>query len=271
MNLPVHQRKTDNHSRLLCNLVESAQFQVSHTQIGSSPTTKHFVASWWNRCSGKISPFCWDECLLHLTLVCFHPLQSVVVQFPSFVTSHHSKLKLFTLFCFVLFLPNVPIVIIPFPPLLISPPTLSTPPPAFCLLFYNFLSVLNTSSPPSPSSASRWLTSLPLTVPHIPLNAALLCFPPCPSLFSASVEPLRLHRYSDGGLCRGCGLLLRHSARRYSNNRCTHLLHPLHTITAADLHKTTIFRGILPNACWHKRMNEWMSISVSYSTLQLFY
>lgn len=36
-----------------------------------------------------------------------------------------------------------------------------------------------------------------------------------PSLFSVSVEPLWLHRYTDCWLCRGGGMLFRHSTRRY--------------------------------------------------------
>lgn len=85
--------------------------------------------------------------------------------------------------------------------------------------------------------------------PHYPSHPSQWCplVFPCPFLFPASVEPLRLHRYSDGGLCRGCGLLLRHSAWRYSNNRCTHLLHLLHTTTAADLCRNTISHRVFKN------------------------
>lgn len=85
-----------------------------------------------------------------------------------------------------------------------------------------------------------------LSPPHCPSRLSQRCplVFPWPYLFPASVEPLRLHRYSDGGLCRGCGLLLRHSAWRYG----THPLHPLHTITASDLQ-----RGFLTATCWHKR------------------
>lgn len=50
-----------------------------------------------------------------------------------------------------------------------------------------------------------------------------------PLLFSVSVEPLRLHRYSDCWLCRGGGMLFRHSTWRYCMT-CTSL-HSIKTTT----------------------------------------
>lgn len=57
-----------------------------------------------------------------------------------------------------------------------------------------------------------------LIVLHIPQISPLVF--PSPPLFSVSVEPLWLHRYSDCRLCRGGGMLFRHSVRRYCTT-CT--------------------------------------------------
>lgn len=64
------------------------------------------------------------------------------------------------------------------------------------------------SSPSSPSTSSSFTNPPPTPPLHL--------FP----LFSASVESLRLHGYSDRGLCRGGGLLFWHAARRYCTT-CT--------------------------------------------------
>lgn len=78
------------------------------------------------------------------------------------------------------------------------------------------------SSPPSPP-LHRLITLLTVHLIVLPTPPPAPSFP---SLFSASVESLRLHGYSDRGLCRGSGLLFWHAARRYCTT-CTLRHHPL--------------------------------------------
>lgn len=91
-----------------------------------------------------------------------------------------------------------------------SPVSLSTP-----LFLVTFVFPLHHLLPFIP----RWLSH-----PFI----SLLVFS-SPSLFSVSVEPLWLHRYSDCWLCCGGGMLFRHSIRRY----CTTCTLPLTIKTTA--------------------------------------
>lgn len=84
------------------------------------------------------------------------------------------------------------------------------------------------SSPPFPLSfvytlGPHHLPHLTPFIPHCPSRPPHFpsCFSlPSPPLFPVSVEPLRLHRYSDCRLCRGGGMLFRHSIRRYCTT-CT--------------------------------------------------
>lgn len=76
-------------------------------------------------------------------------------------------------------------------------------------------------------------------------------FPPCSSplpLFSVSVEPLWLHRYSDCWLCRGGGMLFRHSTWRYCTT-CT-LNHSIKT--AAPKHPSVLDHTVLRLYLVHK-------------------
>lgn len=91
----------------------------------------------------------------------------------------------------------------------------------------------NFASPTVPSALSLSLPRHPPPVLSSPLSLFFfLSFSPIkknpfsptpltPLLLSASVEPLRLHRYSDCWLRRWSGMLFRHATRRY----CT-TLHP---------------------------------------------
>lgn len=65
------------------------------------------------------------------------------------------------------------------------------------------------------------LNHLPPFIPHRLSHPVIsLLFFSSPPLFSVSVEPLWLHRYSDCWLCGGGGMLFRHSIRRYCTT-CT--------------------------------------------------
>lgn len=66
-------------------------------------------------------------------------------------------------------------------------------------------------------------------LPFIPHSVTHPSTPP-PSLFSVSVEPLWLHRYTDCWLCRGGGMLFWHSTRRYCTSSTLPLSHNLCTI-----------------------------------------
>lgn len=80
---------------------------------------------------------------------------------------------------------------------------LSTPPPWFPILSY--------SVSLSRSCRHHLMLFTPRSLFH-PVTSSLFF---SPTLFSVSVEPLRLHRYTDCRLCRGGGMLLRHSSWRY--------------------------------------------------------
>lgn len=102
--------------------------------------------------------------------------------------------------------------------------------PSFRLTLLSFCQhscFLLLSSPPTPpppliisclSSLTLWLTP----PPSRPVS-------PPPSLFSVSVEPLWLHRYTDCWLCRGSGMLFWHSTRRYCTSSTLPLSHNLCT------------------------------------------
>lgn len=125
---------------------------------------------------------------------------------------------------------------------LLSIPSTVVPRPVFpTLIFYSLklscLSVYAPSSPSfSPSSSHNFPPSFSLCLtPSLP--------PPCfssPSLFSVSVEPLWLHRHTDCWLCRGGGMLFRHSTRRYCTSAHCHLqaklLHQTSPCTGSVLH-----------------------------------
>lgn len=72
-----------------------------------------------------------------------------------------------------------------------------------------------------PSSSLAFHPSLCDSPLHLPA--------PPPSLFSVSVEPLWLHRYTDCWLCRGGGMLFWHSTRRYCTSSTLPLSHNLCT------------------------------------------
>lgn len=129
---------------------------------------------------------------------------------------HSSEHYLFTLFHFA-------------SPLSIFPvwfPILSSPPWSFILSFSNSLSCLSVCALVTfifPIIISH-LSSLILSHPFLPPSVCS-----SPWLFSVSVEPLWLHRYSDCWLCRWGGMLFRHSTRRY----CTSCTQPLTTKASA--------------------------------------
>lgn len=100
-----------------------------------------------------------------------------------------------------------------------------------CLCVY----ALVPSSPSfSPSSSHACHTSFSFSSLHSPPVFS------SPSLFSVSVEPLWLHRYTDCWLCRWGGMLFRHSTRRYCTSaRCPlqpKLLHQTSHCTVSILH-----------------------------------
>lgn len=108
-------------------------------------------------------------------------------------------------------------------------PIMSSPPWSFILSSSNSLCCLSVYAliPRhlrfSPSSSHAFHPSLSLSPLYVPLVFS------SPSLFPVSVEPLWLHRYSDCWLCRGGGMLFRHSTRRY----CTTCTLPHTTKTTA--------------------------------------
>lgn len=140
-----------------------------------------------------------------------------------------------------------------------SPPVISHP-ALSALIFYSlFLQLpllsfcLHSSSPsfsPSSSHAFHPFILSPTPSLHFPVFSS-------PSLFSVSVEPLWLHRYTDCWLCRGGGMLFRHSTRRYCTSALC-LLQP------KLLHQTSPSAGsILYSGCTYNfpcRTTHWASI-----------
>lgn len=80
--------------------------------------------------------------------------------------------------------------------------------------------------PPPPNTTTTPHHLLPF-IPHSVTHPSTS--PPPPSLFSVSVEPLWLHRYTDCWLCRGGGMLFWHSTRRYCTSSTLPLSHNLCT------------------------------------------
>lgn len=135
-------------------------------------------------------------------LVCFEPNPSFVLGMCTFIicisswsnmspawntlNSHCGEYYLFTLFHSV---PSLSLV----SPLVVSSPVCS------------HLSVL-------PHRHLRFPLSIVSHSPVSPLHLLPLLLLP---LFSVSVEPLWVHRHTDCRLCRGGGMLFRHSTRRY--------------------------------------------------------
>lgn len=110
-------------------------------------------------------------------------------------------------------------------------PTMSSPPLSFILSFLNSISYLSTLS--VFITFNVLLHHLTPFIPHCLSHSLIsLLFFPSPSLFSVSVEPLWLHRYSDCWLCCWGGMLFRHSTRRYCIT-CT-LPHTIKTTAACS-------------------------------------
>lgn len=112
-------------------------------------------------------------------------------------------------------------------PLLSSPPWSFFLSPSFRLTLLSFCQhscFLLLSPPPNTTTTPHHL--LPF-IPHSVTHPST--FPPPPSLFSVSVEPLWLHRYTDCWLCRGGGMLFWHSTRRYCTSSTLPLSHNLCT------------------------------------------
>lgn len=140
--------------------------------------------------------------LLLACACCDFPFIFLITLFSPYFSEHY----LFTLFHFASPLSYLPVWF----------PITSSSPWSFILSSSDSLCCLSVSA-----LAPRHLHFPPLhhLTPFIPsLCLSSLYFPPVfssSSLFSVSVEPLWLHRYSDCWLCRGGGMLLRHSIRRY--------------------------------------------------------